>query len=169
MLLLLPLPALLLIARHLFEKYVFNDWNALGFLMVLFFLDTMLGMGRSFKQGRFHSRGMRQMFRKMGEYALGIVVAHVFSNIEVDGAKLPWAQYLGMGVKGLTYLFILIIEAKSIDENMRGCGMNGLPLPKSLRRGMTDFEETGEFRSKVAPASAPELIATNQPVEGVIQ
>jgi phage-related holin len=148
-------------AAGLFEKYVFDDWNALGFLMVLFLMDTLLGMARSFKQRRFHSRGMRQMFRKMGEYALGIVVAHVFSNIEVDGSKLPWAEYLGMGVKGLTYIFILIIEAKSIDENMRGLGMRGLPLPKAIRERMADFEETGEFRSKVPPTEA---IPPTQPI-----
>lgn len=140
-----------LTAARLFEKYVFNDWNALAFLMVMFLLDTSLGMGRSFRQGRFHSRGMRQMFAKLRDYGVGIIVAHVFCNIEVDGSKFPWAEYMAMGVKGIIYLCILIIETKSIDENLRGLGGKGLPLPKFLRQGMTDWEETGSFRSKTPP------------------
>lgn len=137
---------------ELFSKYVFGDWNALAFLMVIFLLDTVLGVCRSFKQGRFHSRGMRQMFRKMGEYAVGIIVAHVFCAIEIDGQKVSWVSDIAPSVKYIIYLAILIIETKSIDENLRGLGGNGLPLPPFFRRGMTDWEETGEFRSKVPPA-----------------
>ncbi|SHL87792.1 phage holin family protein [Hymenobacter psychrotolerans] len=145
------LPPALEKAAQLFQKYIFNDWSALGFLMVLFLIDTLLGMARSFKQGRFHSRGMRQMFTKLRDYGVGIVVAHVFSSIEIDGSRVPWADYMSLGVKFTIYLFILIIEAKSIDENLRGLGGMGLPMPKFLRQGMTDWEETGSFRSKVPP------------------
>ncbi|WBO86249.1 phage holin family protein [Hymenobacter yonginensis] len=158
-------------AWHLFEKYIFNDWNALAFLMVLFLLDTGLGMARSFRQGRFHSRGMRQMFTKLRDYGVGIVVAHVFCNIEVDGSKFPWAEYMAFGVKGAIYFFILLIETKSIDENLRGLGGLGLPLPKFLRRGMTDWEETGQFRSKTPPdelPAAPEPDPSTEPAEGTI-
>lgn len=149
---LLILSPLLAKVLAVFEKYVFNDWQALGFLMVVFLLDTALGMARSFKQGRFHSRGMRQMLVKLREYAIGIIIAHVFCSLEVDGSKLPWAQYMAMGVKGIIYTFILLIETKSIDENLRGLGGRGLPLPAFLRKGMTDWEENGAFRSKVPPA-----------------
>jgi hypothetical protein len=146
-------------AARLFEKYVFDDWNALAFLMVIFLLDTLLGMARSFRQGRFHSRGLRQMFTKLRDYAVGIVVAQVFCGIEIDGSKLPWATYMGLGVKGIIYAFIVLIEAKSIDENLRGLGGRGLPIPAFLRKGMTDWEETGSFRSKEPPApeAAPEI------------
>ncbi|WP_400194051.1 phage holin family protein [Hymenobacter sp. B81] len=150
------MPATLLPLLHsggqLFEKYVFSDWNALVFLMVLFLIDTALGMTRSWKQGRFHSRGMRQMFVKLREYAIGVIVAHVFCNIPIDGEMLTDAvPYLGKGVKGIIYLAILFIESKSIDENLRGMGGRGLPFPKFLRQGMTDWEETGQFRSKTPP------------------
>lgn len=138
-----------------FEKYIFRDWNGLAFLMVLFLIDTALGMARSFRQGRFHSRGMRQMFTKLRDYGVGVIVAHVFCNLEIDGHKLPWEQFMSMGVKGLIYLAILIIETKSIDENLRGLGGHGLPLPKFFRQGMTDWEETGQFRSKVPPTEMP--------------
>ncbi|MCA8830529.1 phage holin family protein [Hymenobacter pini] len=147
--LLLP-PALEMGARFI-EKYVFSDWNALVFLMVLFLLDTSLGMVRSFRQGRFHSRGMRQMFTKLRDYAVGLVVAHVLSSVQVDGQPLPLAPYLAIGFKGAIYFFILIIETKSIDENLRNLGGAGLPLPKFLRKGMQDWEETGQFRSKIPP------------------
>ena len=151
MLLLQLLPALLRTVARLFEKYVFNDWNALAFLMVLFLLDTTLGMARSFRQGRFHSRGMRQMFTKLRDYGVGIVVAHVFSALEIDGLRVPWAEYMSLGVKFTIYLFILLIETKSIDENLRGLGGGGLPLPRFLRQGMSDWEETGSFRRKAPP------------------
>ena len=150
MLLLTPLDVLLK-CGELFQKYIFSDWNALAFLMVLFLLDTGLGMCRSFKQGRFHSRGMRQMFAKLRDYGVGIVVAHVLSSFEVDGKLLPFAPYMAIGFKGAIYFFILIIETKSIDENLRGLGGQGLPLPKFLRKGMTDWEENGSFRSKIPP------------------
>ncbi|RSK44710.1 phage holin family protein [Hymenobacter perfusus] len=151
----LLLPPALSTAWTLFEKYIFNDWSALGFLMVLFLIDTLLGMARSFRQGRFHSRGMRQMFTKLRDYGVGIVVAHVFSAIEIDGSRVPWADYMSLGVKFTIYLFILIIEAKSIDENLRNLGGMGLPLPRFLRKGMQDWEETGQFRSKIPPEELP--------------
>lgn len=167
----LVLHPLVLEAARLFEKYVFNDWSALGFLMVLFLLDTTLGMARSFKQGRFHSRGMRQMFTKLRDYGVGIIVAHVFSAFEIDGNRVPWADYMSLGVKFAIYFFILLIEAKSIDENLRGLGGAGLPLPRFLRRGMTDWEETGSFRSKEPPAPEPVVplaISSPTPAEGVL-
>lgn len=148
----------LLKCGQIFQKYVFADWNALAFLMVMFMLDTMLGMARSFRQGRFHSRGMRQMFAKLRDYGVGIIVAHVFSAIEIDGSRVPWADYMSLGVKFTIYLFILIIEAKSIDENLRGLGGGGLPLPKFLRQGMTDWEETGSFRSKIPPGQTGAMV-----------
>lgn len=157
------LPQAVRTAGALFEKFVFNDWNALAFLMVLFLLDTLLGMARSFHQGRFHSRGMRQMFTKLRDYGVGIVVAHVFSAIEIDGSRVPWADYMSLGIKFAIYLMILIIEAKSIDENLRGLGGQGLPLPKFLRKGMTDWEETGSFRSKEPPTES----STTSPIEQV--
>jgi phage-related holin len=152
---LLLLLSVLETAAQVFQKYVFKDWNGLAFLMVLFLIDTMLGMARSFKQGRFHSRGMRQMFTKLRDYGVGIIVAHVFSEFEIDGSRVPWSDYMSLGVKFTIYLFILIIETKSIDENLRGLGGSGLPLPKFLRRGMTDWEETGQFRSKTPPEELP--------------
>jgi hypothetical protein len=160
---------------HLFEKYVFNDWNALGFLAVLFLIDTALGMGRSFSQSRFHSRGMRQMFRKLIEYSAGIIIGHVFCGIEIDGAQIGFVKVGGPFFKWVIYVFIMIIEVKSIDENMRLWWGGGLPLPKFLRRGMQDWEETGQFMSKTAPAAeitpaAPQARITESPIEeGVVQ
>lgn len=167
----LLIPPVLLTAARLFEKYVFSDWNALAFLMVLFLIDTSLGMARSFRQGRFHSRGMRQMFTKLRDYGVGIVVAHVLSSIQVDGQLLPFAPYMAIGFKGCIYFFILIIETKSIDENLRGLGGKGLPLPNFLRKGMTDWEETGQFRSKTPPDELPVLLEPALPPvpeEGII-
>ncbi|OWP62883.1 hypothetical protein CDA63_11740 [Hymenobacter amundsenii] len=157
MLLVTPIDVLLKCGQ-LFQKYIFSDWNALAFLMVMFLLDTMLGMARSFRQGRFHSRGMRQMFIKLRDYSVGIVVAHVLSSIQIDGQLLPFAPALAIGFKGAIYFFILIIEVKSIDENLRGLGGRGLPLPAFLRQGMTDWEETGSFRSKIPPGETGAMV-----------
>ncbi|WP_170172721.1 phage holin family protein [Hymenobacter rigui] len=167
----LLLPPALETAVRFIEKYVFSDWNALMFLMVLFLLDTGLGMLRSFRQGRFHSRGMRQMFTKLRDYGVGLIVAHVLSSVQVDGQPLPGATYFALGFKGAIYFFILIIETKSIDENLRNLGGRGLPLPKFLRRGMQDWEETGQFRSKLPPEElplAPESALPTAPDPGAI-
>jgi hypothetical protein len=140
---------------RIFNHYVFDDWNALAFLMVVFLLDTGLGVTRSFKQGRFHSRGMRQMFPKLRDYGVGIILAHVFTSIEVDGARLSWVAAGAPSLKYIVYTFILICELKSIDENLRLLGGKGLPVPPFLRKRMQDWEETGEFRSKEPPTPSP--------------
>ncbi|MBC6988569.1 phage holin family protein [Hymenobacter sp. BT491] len=154
MYLLIQLAGLLQMGALAFQKYVFADWNFIGYLLVVFVVDTALGVWLSLKQHRHHSRQFRGMFEKFIQYGAVLIMVHVLCEFTVDGQKNSILVMLVPHFKAVMYLAVLWAEVKSIDENLRGLGFKGLPFPPFLRKRLADWEETGQLAQPAAPAAA---------------
>lgn len=157
------LPSFLLdaarVAWHLFQKYVFDDWNFLGFLIVAMIIDTATGVSASLVARSHNSRQMRQLFRKLNEYGAALVLLHLLCSIEVDGQKLQHIifAYGRVGLKYFVYTSLIWTEVKSVDENLRRSGGNGLPFPPWLRQRFDDLAERGP-EALQSPATTPDAL-----------
>lgn len=115
--------------RYVVGKYLWNDWQYVGFLVTLIIIDTILGMLAS-KIGRgepITSTKMTGMILKVIIYFCYLVAVNVAMNFTVDGAKLNLFEFLKVAL----YTSPILRELKSIDENLLTLGYS--IFPKSLR------------------------------------
>ncbi len=148
----------------LFRHYVLDDFNFVGFLIVFLVLDTATGVRASLIRRTHNSRQFRQVFRKIYEYAVVLVVVNGLTSLEIDGKPLNDHEFFLIGAKLLkaaVYIGLLWTETKSIDENLRRAGGNGMPLPTWFRRMMADLDERGP----VALQRQQSLLPTEETVD----
>ena len=97
------------------EKFVFNDWNYLKFLMVVVALDFITGVTRSWKAGiPITSKGWRDTVSKIIQYSAFLICTHVTIHFEVDGQPLMPFDW----INDSAYVFLIAIEIKSVYENI---------------------------------------------------
>lgn len=123
---------------HLFEKYLFSDWQFLVFLMVLIGIDTATGFWKHWKLNSVSSKGFAAFFQKVIVYAVFLILTHGLKNFTVAGA----VNGLFSWVDNLFYAAIMVREAISIIENL-GVIRPGL-LPNWILAKLKSFDETGK-------------------------
>lgn len=116
-----------------FQKYVYNDWNFLIFLGVLMLVDLITGILKSVKKSGWssiQSKGIRDTGIKLIEYGAFLITIHVLVAFQVDGKPLGWLSY----GDELGYSFLIVVEAKSIFENLQATNpdLNLKPLIDKL-------------------------------------
>lgn len=98
------------------ENYIYNDWDFLISLLVLMVLDLITGIWKSIKNNTaVTSIGLRDTAIKVIQYSVFLIVVHVLINFKVDGKTIGLLNY----ADELGYSFLIIIEAKSILENLQ--------------------------------------------------
>ena len=103
------------------EKFVFNDWNYLKFLMVVVAIDFVTGVTKSWKAGKLiTSKGWRDTVSKIIQYSAFLICTHVTTHFEVDGQRLMPFDW----VNESAYIFLISIEIKSVYENIIGINSN---------------------------------------------
>lgn len=122
----------------LFEKYVFADWEFLGFLFVLSVTDTALGMYFAWKEHKFSSAGYKRVFGKMIVYSCLIVLCHVLQHIPISGIGQTVFSIVKYGI----YCSLIINETVSILTN---AGKLGYAVPAWILKRLSDFNEKGEY------------------------
>lgn len=135
----------------LFNKYVFSDWDFIGFLAIAVIVDTLSGVYVNAKLGRIHSFKMRSVFEKLQQYAVGLIIIHGIASHLVDNSPNPIVQLVVPYIKGSTYLYMLVCEAISVEENLQRIGKGY--LPRWIRSKLLDFKATGQV--KATPEDAP--------------
>ncbi|RYD82924.1 MAG: hypothetical protein EOP53_02320 [Sphingobacteriales bacterium] len=117
-------------ALHYFEKYVYNDWNFLGFVLTLIMLDTIMGFLANWYTKSLSSMGWRQLFKKFIEYGTCLVICHVLTSFEIQGVPsgvMDWAD-------NFLYAAMLVAESMSIGENWLKMNKKGGLMKKLLSR-----------------------------------
>lgn len=110
-------------------------------LVVMIFIDTVLGTLVSIKTQRFNARGMGKGVVKVILYGSFLIMFHL-SEIIIDGAAGIQLHMIDMA----GYLYLIIREAKSSNEKLAVFSI-GLPInpfmaiEKMLNRYSEDFEE----------------------------
>jgi toxin secretion/phage lysis holin len=127
----------------LFEKYVFADWEFLGFLFVLSVLDTVMGMYFAWKEHKFSSEGYKRVFGKMIVYSCLVILCHVLAHINISGMGRIVFDVVRYGI----YCSLIINETVSILTN---AGKLGYAIPAWILKRLSDFNEKGEYINKKA-------------------
>lgn len=125
----LPMPALL----SAFEKYIFNDWEFLNFLLVFMIIDTSLSWWYHIRNCTFSSKGFSMLFIKIIVYSVLLILAHGFGSFKVNGECVPAIQNFRIFI--CTTLFIR--EGISIVENLDKVYPN--LLPKSIVKHLKGY------------------------------
>lgn len=124
-------------AVHHINKYLFNDWQFIKWLLILMFLDLVTGLWRARQEDRMiTSKGFRDSITKMIQYGIFLIVIHVLMNFEISGEPSGLFQWMD----DAAYTFLMVIEAKSIWENITNVRANKFDL--------TWFIEKITFRKK---------------------
>lgn len=134
----LSLPLSLII--DLFEQYIFKDWTFLIYLIVLVFIDSLLGLAKAWRKNQVSSHGWKMIFTKLIMYFTVLILAHVVANFSVAGNSIIIFQW----VQTFICCAIIVREAISILENVGEVYPN--LLPKWILAKLRDFDEHGKFK-----------------------
>lgn len=122
------------------EKYLFSDWQFIGFLGILMVIDTVLGIVKHWKNHTVSSQGFSKVFTKCLIYGALLIVVHVLTNFKVDGTVSTAFGWIDDTV----YAGMLLREAISILENMAAIDSR-LMFPGILKRLQQFDSESGKF------------------------
>lgn len=99
------------------EKYIFNDWQFLKYLIIVMILDIFSALCRVYlTEGKesITSRGMRQTVVKSVQYFVFLITIHLLTNIHVNGDRITIYDW----IIDIAYTFLIVIEIRSIWENL---------------------------------------------------
>lgn len=99
------------------EKYIFNDWQFLKYLIIVMILDIFSALCRVYlTEGKENitSRGMRQTVVKSVQYFVFLITIHLLTNIHVNGDRITIYDW----IIDVAYTFLIVIEIRSIWENL---------------------------------------------------
>lgn len=99
---------------EIFERYVFGDWEFVKWLVVMMFIDTLLGFVKHLIARDVSSRAWGMIAKKLIIYSCVLVLSHVMSNFSIAGQVVDsfvWFRYFACTA-------LMIREALSIIENV---------------------------------------------------
>jgi len=123
-----------------FNTYVFDDWSFLIYLVIMIFIDTVLGIWKAWKYHVLSSSRFGGMIIKSVLYAFFLIVVHNLTNFSTN----ELTKSLFLWVEELCYAALLVREAISIIENI-GAIKPDL-LPKWILKRLKSFDDKGQFQ-----------------------
>ena len=129
------------------EKFIFKDWDFVGFLMVLLFADTVTGIYSSIKEGRAKNISYSKILdhtklwksvEKIGVYSIFLVASHAASSFFVSNPNSEtWLGFVATKIDVTIYAFITVREFLSINKNLEKIGYSLIPF--HLLKKLKDF------------------------------
>jgi phage-related holin len=99
----------------IFERYVFNDWDFLISLLMLFFLDTVVGSIAAMVEGIFKPTiGAKRFGLKLIGYTLTIICIGIMDNTLISGR----ANWLEGVVDAGAFAIMIAFEGASVLKNI---------------------------------------------------
>ncbi len=138
----------------LVEKYLFKDWDFVGFLAVLVFVDTVTGILYALKTKEFNSHRMGDIVYKIILYPLALITVNAISNHTVSGQANFIIKAIVPYFNAVAYFFFVSREALSIAENMGKMGFR--ILPKFVMARFAEFDENGSFTPRKVEVKSEE-------------
>ena len=124
---------------QIFEKYFFNDWQFLGFLVVLMSIDTITGFIKYWKLKQISSKGFSALFIKFLLYSSVLITGHVLTQFQINGNQ----NIIFSWIDDLIYSAIVVREAISIFENI--AIINPELFPQWILKRLKAFDESGNL------------------------
>lgn len=138
----LSLPLSLVSTTPFIEKYIFNDWEFLKYLMILVILDTLISWIYHLKIKDFSSKGFSMILTKLLIYSSILIVAHIIGNFTVEGGNVEIYTWFNSVVCNA----LIIRESISIIEN--AAKINPNLVPQRIKKYLVDFDENGSKKEK---------------------
>jgi hypothetical protein len=99
----------------LFQRYVFNDWDFLVSLMLLFFLDTFVGSVAAIIERDFRPTfGIRLFSLKLIGYTMTIICIGIMDNTLIAG-KSNWLEGI---IDSGAFAIMIAFEGASVLKNI---------------------------------------------------
>lgn len=134
------------IIEHI-EKYLYNDWDFIKFLIPLIIMDTIFGVLKNWKYGTLSSDAWGKVVWKFISYTSLLILAHILTHFTVDGNVVVVFTWLDEAV----YSALMVKEGISIVENLGA--ISPTLLPKWLLIRLKQFDETGKFLNTETPVN----------------
>ena len=123
------------------EKYVYDDWEFLKFLLILMVMDTVFGFMKYWKLKRISSTAFGKVLFKIIVYFSVLIVTHIITHFRVDGSP----NSLFLWFDDFTCSALIVREAISILENLGVLYPN--LLPSWLLTKLKEFDHKGKFNN----------------------
>ena len=117
----------LTIFRELFAKYIFNDWQFIGFLFVLITADTFFAMLKVIRTDGWRSLSFKESERMLVKcflYFGVLVLAHVLGNFLIHGKPFTyftWVEYFLCS-------YMIAREGFSVAKNINSISPGTIPV-----------------------------------------
>lgn len=122
------------IVMYYIQKYLFDEWEFAGFLVILMVIDTLAGFIFAWKLKKINKDNFSKVFVKAFAYAAFAITVHVLTHVKIGGNQIPFLEYVDyLALSGL-----IVREAISILDKLAKLSP-GL-VPKWLRKRLKDFD-----------------------------
>jgi hypothetical protein len=121
------------------EKYVFNDWQFLVFLMVMITCDSVIAIVCHWKNRSLSNKGFAKLFIKVIIYTCFLTATHALRYYTIEGIPnsiFTWVDYF-------CYSAIMLREFMSILEGI-AC-LNPNIIPAWVMKRFKAFDTEGNF------------------------
>ena len=123
------------------EKYYYDDWEFLKFLIILIVGDTILGFLKHMKTKTLSSKAWGQIIYKLISYMSLLIVAHIFVSFSINGSPVNIFDWF----EKLVLTSLIVKEGISIIENIGALNQN--IVPKWILTKLKEFDKNGKFKT----------------------
>lgn len=128
---------------QLIEKYVFKDFEMLGYVAVLLMVDTGSGVLKHWINKTFSAEGFHKAFIKFIVCGFALIVSHVVNQISHSRG----AETIGDFIETMIYSGIAVYLIISIAENLLDLSGGKFP-PLFIRKHLKKYESTGKIANE---------------------
>lgn len=119
------------------EKYLWNDWEFLNWLVIFIVIDTMTSIWYHFKKKDLSSNGFARLPIKLIVYSILLIIGNVMCSFTIQGNSQDQFTLF----RTLVCQALMIREAFSIIENLAKVHPNF--IPERIRKFLKDWDENG--------------------------
>lgn len=120
------------------EKYIFDDWEFLRWVLILIILDLVWALRLAWRQKNLSLKGFEKSGEKLAQYATLLVLGHILLHVRSDNEPITVLSYFTL----LIHIYILSREAISILEKQ--VLINPKYVPNWLLERLRAFHESGD-------------------------
>ena len=125
------------------NKFLWSDWEFIGWMALLITIDTITGTWYAIRMGNFNSNAMKATLSKIVYYGISLIVIHIMSHSTVRGQENSIMAFIMPYIDSTMYAYFMLREVVSIGENMGKLGFNIFPV--WVMKRLKDFNENGKY------------------------
>lgn len=125
-----------------FERYVFNDWDFLGFLTSVLVVDTITGVIKHAQKHTLSLNGFMRLFIKMTVVLGALIVTHATAHFDPENTE--FAIYTETVGHAAVMIYISLSALRNIHELSGG----KLPVDWLMRRFENEVKTRAKTRKK---------------------